>query len=778
MTINTDEIINELPLGLLYWYDFKTSKNILYIGNNKRISKFLKSKCENFTNLDINVDINIDLDNLSKFDYIVAINILETSKNPSDFISKLKSILQPQGKLLLATQNRLGLQYFCGAKDPFTNRNFDGIENYMRATDSISNGRAYSKSELKSFLDVSSFNYQFFSVLPNLELPQLIYSENFTPKEELSGRYFPLYKTPHTIFLEEEFLYSDMIENDLFHTMANTFFIECTIDGKLSNTQHATLSMDRGLDKAIATIIKKDKTVEKKMLYKEGENRLNMLDNNTRELSGRFNDFNNKNNETNETKNCISKSVSIIHGKRDNLSYIMPYVEGQSLVKYLRELFFKNNSQFIDEIDYFREIILNSSNHIVDEKILSDLKMGQLVPILEKGYIDLIPLNALHTDNGIEFFDQEIYYENYPANAILFRAISCVYIFDAKMEKILPMSFFWKRYNMYNDLEIYKKYDEKFIQDLRNKKELSPFYRKFERNHNIVHSNRQKINYSSIEYQKIFIDLFRDIEDKKIILFGSGNFAKKFIAFYGKQYKIECIVDNNKNMWGSKFVDDIENLNNEKINIESPDFLKSLAENDKNGYRVIVCVKNYGSIVQQLENMNVKNYCVYDPNISYQTNIISNVSNTFDTSIKKKKYKKGYIAGVFDLFHIGHLNLLKRAKEQCEYLIVGVVTDEGVVKYKKTETVIGFKERLEIVGSCKYVDEAVEIPLSFGGSEDAYNLYRFDCQFSGSDYTNDPTWLSEKEFLEAQGAELVFFPYTEGTSSTKLKAFLKENTGK
>ncbi len=118
--------------------------------------------------------------------------------------------------------------------------------------------------------------------------------------------------------------------------------------------------------------------------------------------------------------------------------------------------------------------------------------------------------------------------------------------------------------------------------------------------------------------------------------------------------------------------------------------------------------------------------------------------------------------------------MFRRAKEQCDYLIVGVVTDEGVRKHKEVEPFIPFAERIEMVRSCRYVDEAVEIPLNYYGTRDAWKLYRFDCQFSGSDYVDNPDWLAEKEFLEKHGAEMVFFPYTESTSSTRIKSLIEK----
>ena len=95
--------------------------------------------------------------------------------------------------------------------------------------------------------------------------------------------------------------------------------------------------------------------------------------------------------------------------------------------------------------------------------------------------------------------------------------------------------------------------------------------------------------------------------------------------------------------------------------------------------------------------------------------------------------------------------MFKRAKEQCDYLIVGVVNDESVMKNKKTIPYIPFEERLEMVRSCRYVDEAVEIPTEYNNTDEAYRRYQFDVQFSGSDYADDPAWLAKKHFAKTGG---------------------------
>ena len=130
----------------------------------------------------------------------------------------------------------------------------------------------------------------------------------------------------------------------------------------------------------------------------------------------------------------------------------------------------------------------------------------------------------------------------------------------------------------------------------------------------------------------------------------------------------------------------------------------------------------------------------------------------------EKKYKIGYTTGVFDLFHIGHLNILKRAKEQCDYLIVGVSTDELVQSYKNKTPVIPFEQRKAIVEAIKYVDEAVTQESM--DKMEAWKRLKFDAIFHGDDWKGSQMYSElEKEFHKV-GVDLVFLSHTEGVSST------------
>lgn len=135
----------------------------------------------------------------------------------------------------------------------------------------------------------------------------------------------------------------------------------------------------------------------------------------------------------------------------------------------------------------------------------------------------------------------------------------------------------------------------------------------------------------------------------------------------------------------------------------------------------------------------------------------------------------GYTTGVYDMFHIGHLNILKRAKEQCDYLIVGVSTDELVQHDKNKTPVIPFSERMQIVDAIRYVDEVVPQPDK--NKMAAWEKYHFNKMFVGSDWQGTPQWLGfEKQFAKV-GVEIVYLSHTDGISSTILRDKLNEYEG-
>lgn len=133
-----------------------------------------------------------------------------------------------------------------------------------------------------------------------------------------------------------------------------------------------------------------------------------------------------------------------------------------------------------------------------------------------------------------------------------------------------------------------------------------------------------------------------------------------------------------------------------------------------------------------------------------------------------KKYKIGYTQGVFDMFHIGHLNLINNAKELCDYLIVGVNSDELVNNYKNKIPVINEHDRTYIVSNIKSVDKARTVHTL--DKMEMLKLFNFDAIFIGSDWANNLRWLDTKEQLSYENVDVVFLDYTDGITSTALKS--------
>lgn len=741
-----NDIVWEIPKGLLRWYDFKRNSNILYIGATEdELAELLKEVSDRLECVTISqiMDDSWQKSSKGKYDYIISITQLEKQEEPVNCLNILKKLLNEKGRLLLGMNNRYGLRYFCGDRDPYTKRNYDGIEDYRwidaKKGDSFQ-GRCYNLYEIKLMIEEAGLPQgKVYSVMPDLGHPQLIFAEDYLPNEELASRFFPMYHYPKTVFLEEESLYTGLAQNGMFHAMANTFLIECSLDGVCSDVRHVTLTPERGRKEACMTIIHDNNVVEKKALYPEGEERLASMVDYVADLK--------------------AHGIKVVDAKLENGMLIMPFIGAQTAQSYLKQLIRRDKESFIFEMDKLRGLILHSSS------IISEDKEDGTGVVLQRGYLDLVPLNCFYLNDEYVFYDQEFCIENCPANVIVMRMIRSLYFGNVEMEEMLPSSFFMERYGLCTELNRWIRIEGAFLGALRKGKVLHDYHEKNWRNFELLKLNRQRMNYSEIDYQRIFVDIFHNADTRKLILFGSGKYAKKFFALYHHEYAIDAIIDNEKSKWGQAM---------DGIAIYSPDYLKGL---QSGGYKVIVCIKNYAPIVWQLEQMGITEYSVYEPERDYPRKrklILQKGNDAKRTENVHKKYQIGYVAGVFDLYHIGHLNMFKRAKEQCDYLIVGVVTDERTERIKGKKPFIPFTERIELVRSCRYVDEAVEIPTDYGDTRDAYQVYHFDCQFSGDDHINDPHWIAEKEYLENYGAEMVYFPYTEGTSSTKIKALIEK----
>lgn len=139
-----------------------------------------------------------------------------------------------------------------------------------------------------------------------------------------------------------------------------------------------------------------------------------------------------------------------------------------------------------------------------------------------------------------------------------------------------------------------------------------------------------------------------------------------------------------------------------------------------------------------------------------------------------KKYKVGYTAGVFDLFHVGHLNLLERCKEMCDYLIVGICDDNYVTEIKKKTPVIPENDRVRIINALKCVDRAELVNYEITDDKMlALERFHFDVLFSGDDWKGTERYNKTEQQFAPHGVAIEYLPYTQGVSTTDIKNKMK-----
>ena len=507
------------------WYDMSACKRLLFVGDGQAFvwPEHIAATCVSWEQLCAGAVAE------ETFDLVLADCGFEKLPAAWQVVSGLSRYLAPQGHLLLAMNNRMGLRYFCGDKDPYTGQVFDGPEGYRMAYGQkadIFQGGMYGGGEVRRWLRDAGFaGVQFYAVLSDLSHPAFLFREDFLPNEDLTGRVFPFYNQPESVYLEEENLYPSLIVNGLFHQLANAYLVECSLDGSLSDVQHVTCSAERGEEFGIYTIIHDGNLVEKKPLSVAGEQRLRDVQRNMEDLA--------------------AHGVKVVPSRFSAGSIRMPFVEAPVGTFYLRNLLRQDKEQFLQAMDRFAELILQSSEHVQE-----DAGDGEGV-ILRKGYFDMVPLNSFVEDGEFVFFDQEFALDNYPANVILARLINIAYGSDKEMQKLLPMEVLYERYGLKRHLGRWLRMSDEFLSKLRNLGPLHEVYAPHQRDMLQVYANRQRINYSEKDYQRLFVDIFAGLEDKKLVIFGSGNWAQRFLDGFGKEYPASLVVDNVAANWGT-----------------------------------------------------------------------------------------------------------------------------------------------------------------------------------------------------------------------------------
>lgn len=539
--------LSNLRTGILNWYDFGKKAEVLEIGAEfGALTGKLCEKCKHVTvterslyranaiakryknknNLDIYAGNVKDMQFPQSFDYIILIGVLEyVGQGASDgqvyaeYLKMLQKWLKPDGKLLIAVENRFGLRYFCGTAEPHTNRAFDGINHYPQGT----GGYSFSRKELEDIVEKAGYTeHKFYYPLPDYTFPQLIFTDEYLPEQNLKERLIPYYRRNDTLVASEAQLYDEIIKNKVFPFFANSFFIECSKKKEFSRIIYAAISTDRGSQLGFATKIYADGRVLKEPLEKEGIPNADKLYRNILDLN--------------------AQGIPVVkHELLSDGSLQLPYITHPTLSNALKEIIKRDIDTFLEIIDKLYSNILQSSKQAGKEQ--NELLRRQLPfaktqeeeeqwknadfgPILKRAYIELIPLNCFYDSQSKEllYFDQEFVRENYPAKYVLFRAIHYIYCFTPDAEKYYPKQLLMQKYEMEDTWGIYEQEEERFLNEVRNRKQYSWFYKRTAIDLQRLKSNAErleseeeivanyKISHKMKQIWKVELDILDEVE--------------------------------------------------------------------------------------------------------------------------------------------------------------------------------------------------------------------------------------------------------------------------
>lgn len=471
--------LSDMRTSLLNWYDFKPGTELLEIGGDfGALTGLFCDKCKRVTvteekkyraraiadryqereNLEVFAGKIDDIEPIlhKRFDYIIAVGVLEkrgdgwSDKAPYvKFLKFLLGLLNPEGKIILAVDNRYGIRNFCGARNWHTGKAFDGINRYPKGT----KGYEFQRGELTDILDQAGVDrYKFFYPLPDYRVPQLIYTDEYQNASNIAER-LEFYDTDQsTLLVAERNLYEDIVNNGELAFLSNSFLIELGKTDTVSDILYAVASTDRGRSNSFTTIIHGDKRVCKKPAFPQGKNRLRAIYNNICTLEKR--------------------GISVIPHVISKNQIEMPYVTDMTLSSVLKKFVIKDKERFIDLLDELYINILRASE-IADKRtncfLTSENKAVDFGLILKNAYLDMVPVNCFFINGKLCFFDQEFVLKNCPARFVLYRALKYTYMSMWDMDQYLPISYFKDKYRFSDELwGIFEKEEEKFIASLRN----------------------------------------------------------------------------------------------------------------------------------------------------------------------------------------------------------------------------------------------------------------------------------------------------------------------
>ena len=493
-----DEIIKKddrLPLfinlsqyrrNLLSWYTFPKDARVLEIGAGMGpFTRMLCEKCGHVTSLDMsllraqiiaercrdkeNLEIIVgrleDVVFTEQYDYVIVIGVLEhvgrytDSLLPySEFLNRIKSLLTPCGKLLLAIENKLGLKYWCGEVEDHTGIPFESINHYSSAR----HVRTFDREELAMLLKDSNFLYQkFYYPLPDYKLPRVLYSDAYIPKSNIHSCILPLHYSQYfqvhsPLVADEQMLYETIIRNGVLPFFANSFLVECSgVDVAFDSADFVSITAERN-SKYQHCLIKRGNVIEKVAASVDAVLHIEESYMNLKALEQRG----------------LKVLPCILDGKK----IVMQFEENETLEdKFLEKIKQRDIDALTTLVDaWYSQILQSSDPASAGENLLYSIKLGdktddlEFGPILKVLYTDMIFSNCFVRGTEYVLYDQEWAFHNLPANFAMYRALHVLYTAHSWADSFVPSAFFYDRYHLTPLLSIYEKLENWLFRHVQN----------------------------------------------------------------------------------------------------------------------------------------------------------------------------------------------------------------------------------------------------------------------------------------------------------------------
>lgn len=548
------EVYQNTPMGAAWfsWYDFPSTDSVLIAGDVSASAK--EELAGRFTEVVLFNDWK-SCESCS-FSAILICGGLGTREDNEAFLYSARMFLAEDGVLLWAADNKLGVRFLCG------DVHF-GDE-----------GQFFTYEEWKGIFQQANMPVtSVYGLMPGWHLARNVFADEWQLNSDNIGRLEFHYVKPDCMFGDERELLSNIAGENKFSKIANAFLWEYKPSRESDCVLYADMYADKDRHNASVIMFISDGTVVKKPLFTGGT--VEHIYKHSEELHQR--------------------GLKVVQQKYACGKITMPFLHASLLTKAMAREAARSAMKFQRMLMIFWQCILSSSEHVKGSNF--PVTNRDLGPILSRAYLDMVPRNAFLINDEFVFFDQEYCYLNYPAKFIMYRSLVTLYGEEPQIERFVPLERAKEWFELCDLWDVFYHVDRSvFIHDVRQEKIYAEYQKKYGLNNAAIIRNKKALSNMDIlgEY-----DLFAELGNRSIILFGAGGYADMYLQLYGNKYKPAFILDNDKEKW-HKY--------KEGIPIFSPEKMKRV---NKKRFMVIICSRCAKEISKQLQAMGIEDYKVY-----------------------------------------------------------------------------------------------------------------------------------------------------------------------